>query len=250
MTEPEVKQTILIIDDVPDNIDVLKGILSSSYKVRAATSGEKGLAIAEKHKPDLILLDIQMPGIDGYEVCERLKISDETKDIPVIFVTAHDEVEDETHGFKLGAVDYITKPVYPELVLARVEAHLALYERTCKLKNEINIHVGELEKLRDIKDLLVGLVATLEPILKGLETRGKDKVELKSVPGLTIFDLQLGRLKQLLATNDPEAVHSFDALHAKLVTSFGKEMVDDVASYIEQHEYKSALALLNAVTKA
>nr|MBF0220735.1 response regulator [Desulfobulbaceae bacterium] len=119
--------TILIVDDVPANIQFLAVQLKSRYQIKIATSGEKGLHIAEsKNPPDLILLDIMMPEMDGYEVCKRLKGNPKTKNIPVFFVTAMGEVEDETKGLELGAVDYITKPVTPAIINARIKAHLEL----------------------------------------------------------------------------------------------------------------------------
>ena len=119
-------QKILIVDDTPENIDVLGGVLSQ-YKRIVALNGEKALQRAlSKNPPDLILLDIMMPGMDGYEVCRRLKADERTRDIPVIFVTAKGEVEDETQGFELGAVDYIIKPISPSIVQARVKTHLTL----------------------------------------------------------------------------------------------------------------------------
>ena len=121
------KQTILVVDDITENIDVLNGILSRDYKIKVALNGEKALKIVKSGKhPDLILLDIMMPGMDGYEVCRRLKDIPATKNIPVIFVTAKGEIEDETKGFELGAVDYIVKPVSPSIVRARVKTHLEL----------------------------------------------------------------------------------------------------------------------------
>src|SRR5690349_3349094 len=116
-----VRPTVLVVDDTPENIDVLNGILKGEFNVRVATSGDRALAIAraEPH-PDIILLDVMMPSVDGYEVCRRLKADYATQRIPVIFVTAMSEAEDETRGFELGAVDYISKPVSPAIVRARV----------------------------------------------------------------------------------------------------------------------------------
>lgn len=138
MTEALQKQTILVVDDTPENIDVLKGILASEYVVRAATSGALALKLVEKKPPDLILLDVMMPEMDGYEVCRRLKSDDRTAQIPVIFVTAKTETEDEQAGFELGAVDYIAKPVNLAIVQARVKTHLALadQQRACRLQVE------------------------------------------------------------------------------------------------------------------
>ena len=130
------KQSILVVDDTPENIDVLKGILTDRYGIRAATNGELALRIAARQPPDLVLLDVMMPEMDGYEVCRRLKADPDTAHIPVIFVTAKTETEDEQAGFDVGAVDYITKPVNPSLVLARVHPHLALahQQRACRLQ--------------------------------------------------------------------------------------------------------------------
>ncbi|MCU7834067.1 MAG: two-component system response regulator [gamma proteobacterium symbiont of Taylorina sp.] len=143
------KASILIVDDIPDNIDVLRGILKTDYKLKIATDGEKALKIAQgKSKPDLILLDIMMPGIDGYEVCKQLKANYSTADIPVIFVTAKGEVKDESRGFDLGAVDYITKPVSPALVSRRVNTHLNLYDQKRLLDEQVKEKTRVIENTR------------------------------------------------------------------------------------------------------
>ena len=119
--------TILVVDDTPENIDVMRGVLRSEYKVKVAINGEQALKLCfSDSPPDLILLDVMMPGLSGYEVCERLKADPQTEAIPVIFVTAMDEVRDEVRGFGVGAVDYISKPITPEIVRARVGTHLKL----------------------------------------------------------------------------------------------------------------------------
>ncbi len=120
------KMVVLTVDDTPINLDVLKGILADEYNVKAAINGHIALKIAEKQKPDIILLDVMMPELDGYEVCKKLKANPLTATIPVIFVTAMQASEDEQKGFDVGAVDYITKPVNPSIVKARVKTHLAL----------------------------------------------------------------------------------------------------------------------------
>jgi len=127
MTKKAVKQTVLVIDDNPQNLDILGHILNPFYKVKIATNGKNGLKIATSQKPpDIILLDVVMPGMDGYEVCKRLKENPKTQRIPVIFVTAKDEIEDEKLGLKIGGVDYVTKPFNPSIILARVKNHLEL----------------------------------------------------------------------------------------------------------------------------
>jgi len=127
MVEVGRKPKVLIVDDTPENIQVLMETLKDQYTIVAAINGEKALKMAmAEPRPDLILLDIMMPGMDGYEVCRRLKAEEQVIDIPIIFVTAKTEVEDETLGFELGAMDYITKPFSIPVVKARVKAHLEL----------------------------------------------------------------------------------------------------------------------------
>ncbi|WP_198782007.1 response regulator [Shewanella putrefaciens] len=117
---------ILIVDDEPNNLQVLRQVLRHSYQLYFATDGETALTIAEKHRPDLVLLDIMMPGMDGYQVCQRLKQNPLTSHAPVIFITAMAEMEDEARGFDVGAVDYIQKPICGPLVHRRVQTHLSL----------------------------------------------------------------------------------------------------------------------------
>jgi adenylate cyclase len=127
---------ILIVDDTPENVDVLAGILREHYQIKVAVNGPKALRIAQGDpEPALILLDVMMPEMDGYEVCRQLQANERTRRIPVIFVTAKSEVEDEAQGFGLGAVDYITKPVSAPIVLARVRTQLALKESHRKLED-------------------------------------------------------------------------------------------------------------------
>ena len=140
--------TVLVVDDTPENIDILVGILGGDYKVKVAIDGPKALALANKSAPDLILLDVMMPGMNGYEVCKRLKQDPLTSHIPVIFVTALADVADETQGFELGAVDYITKPVSAPVVKARVKTHLALYDQKRLLEEEVKSRTKELEETR------------------------------------------------------------------------------------------------------
>ena len=123
------RKLVLIVDDTPTNVSVVSGVLKDSFKTKVATNGEKALAIAfAAEKPDLILLDVMMPGMDGYEVCRRLKADPKTRDIPVIFLTAKTDSIDEEKGFEVGAVDYIHKPFSGPIVLARVKTQLALQE--------------------------------------------------------------------------------------------------------------------------
>ncbi len=139
------RQTILVADDTPENIDLLSALLRQDYRVKVATSGEKALAIVNSTEPpDLILLDIMMPGMNGYDVCRRVKANPDRRGIPIIFVTAMTSIEDERLGLEVGAVDYITKPISPPIVAARVRTHLALYDQTRVLEDRVRARTAEL----------------------------------------------------------------------------------------------------------
>ncbi|MBF0382924.1 MAG: SpoIIE family protein phosphatase [Magnetococcales bacterium] len=142
--------TVLAVDDVPENLDVIKGILVPDYRVKSAINGKIALKIAKKQPPDLILLDIMMPEMDGYEVCERLKDSEITKDIPVIFVTAMDSESDELRGFSLGAVDYVTKPISQPVLKARVSSQISLVQAKRELQKQNNKMQFERELVENI----------------------------------------------------------------------------------------------------
>ncbi|HXK01220.1 MAG TPA: SpoIIE family protein phosphatase [Verrucomicrobiae bacterium] len=152
MTTEQDKQTVLVVDDAPENIRVVNEILRDKYRVRVATNGSKALELAKATPgPDLILLDVVMPGMDGYEVCTRLKVNQETKSIPVIFLTGQTEITDETRGFKAGAVDYIHKPFSPAIMEARVQTHLALRNVREQLERQLLAIRTELETARQIQ---------------------------------------------------------------------------------------------------
>jgi putative two-component system response regulator len=147
IVSPE-KQTVLVVDDTPENIDVLVGTLKGKYNVKAAINGNMAIKIAKENPPDIILLDIMMPEIDGYEVCRQLKADYITKHIPIVFVTAKIEVEDELRGFELGAVDYITKPISPPIVTARVKTHLALHDQNRELDRKVRLQTQQIHDTR------------------------------------------------------------------------------------------------------
>ena len=120
------KPKLLVVDDQPINIQVMHQIFADDYQVFMATSGAQALHICQVNPPDLVLLDVVMPQMDGFAVCSWLQAQEETRNIPVIFVTAHNDPAQETHGLSLGAVDFIAKPVNPAVVRARVKTHLTL----------------------------------------------------------------------------------------------------------------------------
>jgi len=160
MTALTRQKKVLIVDDTPENIYVLMGILRDDFEVSVASSGEKALKILSMVPDiDLILLDIMMPDIDGYEVCARLKADSKTAGIPVIFVTALASEENEAKGLELGAVDYITKPFNPALVSARVKNHLELKDYRDKLEELVREKTSELEITRDAMIESMGLLA-------------------------------------------------------------------------------------------
>ncbi|QIL43419.1 two-component system response regulator [Acidovorax sp. HDW3] len=150
--------TVLVVDDTPENLSLMGALLRDHYHVKVANQGEKALKIAQAEAPpDLILLDIMMPGIDGYEVCRQLKARTQTRDIPVIFLTARAEIEDERLGLALGAVDYITKPISPPILLARVATHLALKasndflrDKSAYLEREVALRTLEVQAIQDV----------------------------------------------------------------------------------------------------
>ncbi|HET8870026.1 MAG TPA: two-component system response regulator [Aquabacterium sp.] len=143
------RATILVADDSPQNIELLSRVLGSEYRIKVATSGEKALQIAYSDEPpDLILLDIMMPDLSGHEVCRRIKANPDRRRIPIIFVTAMSTIEDESLGLAIGAVDYITKPISPPLVQARVRTHLALYDQARELERMVAQRTSELVATR------------------------------------------------------------------------------------------------------
>jgi putative two-component system response regulator len=161
------KATVLIVDDTPDNIALMSSLLKGIYHTKVAIDGEKALQIVFSGDPvDLILLDIMMPGIDGYEVCRRLKADPRSAEIPVIFLTARTETEDEQKGFELGAVDFIIKPVSPPLVTARVKTHLQLksvrdylVDKSEYLEKEVARRTHEISIIQDVTMVAMGSLA-------------------------------------------------------------------------------------------
>ncbi|SDS67642.1 putative two-component system response regulator [Halopseudomonas sabulinigri] len=152
----DTRRTLLLVDDEPSNLHVLRHILQDDYRLLFARDGERALELAGTERPDLILLDVMMPGMTGYQVCERLKANPLTDSIPVIFVTALSNVEDEIRGFDLGAVDYISKPVSSPIVRARVRTHLSLVRADVLRETRLNI-VQCLGMAAEYKDNETGL---------------------------------------------------------------------------------------------
>lgn len=161
------KDKILVVDDAQANVELLVGILSREYDVAVALDGERALKVVSRVQPSLILLDLKLPGIDGYEVCARLRANSETQEIPIIFLTADTNKGSESRGLQAGAVDYITKPVDPDLVKQRVRTHLELKKhrdhlsslvlaRTRQLTQILNVMVASLGALAEYRDTETG----------------------------------------------------------------------------------------------
>ena len=176
------KQTILVVDDAAENLAVLDGILRAEYRVQAARNGELALRIANSMPPpNLILLDVVMPGIDGYEVCRRLKENDRTRDIPVIFISALDNVFDKVRGFRTGAVDFITKPFQSEEVLARIRVHLTVRS----LQQQLEVRNAQLDQALSRERAKLA-----ERIEAGLRAGNFAWWEIELPSGHIIFDAQ------------------------------------------------------------
>ncbi|MFH1869555.1 MAG: two-component system response regulator [Pseudomonadota bacterium] len=161
--------TLLVVDDSPDNLALLGDLLQAEYRVLAARSGRRALAIArERPRPDLILLDVSMPEMDGYAVLAALREDERTRDIPVIFITAMNATQDEERGLELGAVDYLTKPIRPTIVLARVRTHLALKrahdwlaDQNAFLEEEVSRRMTENQIIQDVSIRALGSLAEM-----------------------------------------------------------------------------------------
>jgi diguanylate cyclase (GGDEF)-like protein len=180
----EEQPLVLIVDDVPKNLQVLGTILSKeNYRIAAANNGEQAIAIANDALPDLILLDIMMPGLNGYETCTKLKSISKTKEIPVVFLTAKIETEDVTKGFKAGAVDYVTKPFNSFELLARVKTHVELKTSRDLLKEQ-----NELLQKLSITDRMTGLY-NHQYIIDSLSKRIAESKRYKQPLSVAMIDI-------------------------------------------------------------
>ncbi|MBF0380510.1 MAG: response regulator [Magnetococcales bacterium] len=219
------KPSILIVDDSPENLHLLKDILVDEYKVRPAINGKLALQLAAMDpQPDLILLDIEMPGMDGYEVCRQLKNSVSTKDIPIIFVTAKTGDENELEGLHLGAVDYITKPINAHILKARVHTHIVLRnlfyekeEKTRQLYETKEQLATSLEEIAAAQERFVGLVQTIPDIVYKIDSKGMFTFLNKSVErlGYSQSDLIGKHFTEIIHIKDIEEA-SLDAIISRI----------------------------------
>ena len=165
------KPTVLVVDDTADNLAVISGLLKDLYKVKVASNGEKALQIVDGGSPpDLILLDVMMPELSGYEVCKQLKGDPATRDIPILFLTALASAEDENIGLELGAEDYITKPVNPVILRARVKAHLRIKAVSDFLRDKSAYLERELAQSRELQDV----AESIRQLAKAFDASGQD----------------------------------------------------------------------------
>ena len=163
------RRVVLIVDDTPDDVSILNAALMGEYDIKVAMRGKKAIEIAMTTPIDIILLDVMMPGMDGFETCRRLKEEERTRNIPVIFITVRGEIEDETKGLSCGGVDYIAKPISTPIVQARVRTHLALYEQSRILEDKVRERTADLTKAnerlsQEIQDRKVAADALMEAL--------------------------------------------------------------------------------------
>ena len=211
------RPVVLIVDDTPSNIDVLCGILADHYVLKVATSGPLALRIVRSTPVDLILLDVMMPGMDGHEVCRLLKADEATRSIPVIFVTARDEAEDEAYGLALGAADYLSKPVNQAVVLARVRTHLVLYDQRRHLESLVRERTNELEASN--QQLTRTRYAIIAQLGRAAEYRDNET-------GMHV--MRVGHLSRMLALAAGWGEHQAGMLlHASMMHDVGKIGIPD-----------------------
>ena len=260
---------ILIVDDIPANLKVLGDILKSEgFRVRPVPSGKLALQVIEKEKPDLIILDIMMPEMDGYEVCRQIKSNQLFNEIPIIFISALNETGDVVKALKAGGVDYVTKPFQAEEVLARVHTHIKLYQQSIELKN-INLTKDKFFSIiaHDLKGPMGGFTGMTELLAEHLQNM--TMVEIQQYLALlrdssnNLFQLlenllQWARLQQREIPFNPETIHLLSMVNdnVKLVEEFAKhkgiKITIDIPAHLEVHADKNMLqtVLRNHISNA
>ena len=221
MTESQAPDSVLVVDDTPDNLRLLTGVLEQmGHEVRPVMSGAQALLAARHSPPDLVLLDVTMPEMSGYEVCARLKADPQLKDIPVVFLTALSDIADKVRAFEVGGVDYITKPFHLEEVQARVRTHLALRNANVQLSRSY----AQLQKLEQLREDLVHMVVH----------------DMRSP--LTVLAGHLEFLKNECEKLSPEAADDLQAAMqgAQVVARMANDLLD--VSRLEEGKLKLKLA--------
>jgi len=227
---------VLIVDDVASNLLILEAILGRDYDLLVAMTGEEALRISADRQPDLIVLDVKLPDMDGYDVCRRLKGNAATRSIPVIFCTALDEVADERRGFEVGAVDFVTKPLCEPVVQARVRAHLSLSQHSRMLTSTVHAQTAQLARLGRLRSFFSPKLA--EAILasggeNALDTHRREITALRcDLRGFTLFN----------EAADPEEVMAFlGEYHAIL-----GRVIESHDGMLERFSGESAMVIFNA----
>jgi C4-dicarboxylate-specific signal transduction histidine kinase len=219
------KATILVVDDTPDNLTIMSNLLEDKYTVKVANRGEKGLKIARSDSPpDLILLDIMMPEMDGYEVCKLLKADPKTADIPIIFLTAKNEADDEISGFTLGAVDYITKPIQADVTLARIQRHLAIkkvQDKQREIAEKLRKQLVHMQKISSMGQMTEGVAHEFNNILCGI-------LGYTGISKMIIEDIQNDKCKDDLG----ESLNNVEQGVQKATS-----LIDKMLIYCNQHNF-------------
>ncbi len=250
------KPTLLVVDDVPDNLDVMVELLSNDYLVKVASSGERALKILEQGKiPDLILLDVMMPEMDGFEVCRQIKANPATSDVPVIFLTAMSEATDVTKGFSVGAVDFVTKPADPPILKARIDTHLqlrrsfaelkrnriALIEKNAVLEDNLRLR-EEVDRIaqHDLKNPVAGIISFSANLLEDAALADQHKEIIKyieqsaySILNMVHLSLDLYKMEQGTYEFNPNSVDVLPLL---------QRIVNEMSSELLSRETKMVLA--------
>jgi DNA-binding response OmpR family regulator/DNA-binding CsgD family transcriptional regulator len=234
---------ILIVDDTPDSLELLGRILEErGYRVRAATNGRHALKSVEASLPDLILLDVKMPEMDGYEVCRRLKANEHSRNIAVIFISAYGETAEKVHGFKVGAVDFISKPYEAQEVLVRVQTHLRLRELTERLEEKVRQRT---EKLADANQALNTLLNQREIEKESIEQTIVTNIERFVFPYLEEIDqLNIDKVKpfvNIIRANIEQLISPFSKRLSGVYLDFTPAEIK-VADLIRQGQSTKSIA--------
>ncbi|SHJ86235.1 His Kinase A (phospho-acceptor) domain-containing protein [Tangfeifania diversioriginum] len=254
------KDLILIVDDQPNNLKVISSVLGDKYSISVANSGENALKILNKVTPQLILLDIMMPGMNGFEVCEKLKANEGTKEIPVIFLTAKTEISDLVKGFNYGAVDYITKPFNATEVKVRINNHLSLAHAKSQIKaqkKDLQEKNRALKKLMNEKDKFFSIIAhdlksPFSGLLGMLELMNDEGTELTKEETKKLLPALLKNAENVYALVENLLEWSRLQRNAREVNSEKinpQEVVNEVLGYLEATANQKQITLINEVNE-